>query len=149
MEWCKYIIIALISIALAYLCIKKGGTMKKIRYGFEWISYWILRLWYLIVLSISTWYVVSNFDSIRDFSFFDKFNGDNLIFILWLIILVLPLFDSLEGFGVSVKRRKNDEISEKTKAAASDAIDYQNISTITELEQQLNSQENKEVKNGK
>ena len=149
MEWCKYIIIALISIFMTYLCIKKGNAMKKIRYGFEWISYWILRLWYLIVLMASTWYVISNFDSIRDFSFFDKFNGDNLIFILWLVMIILPLFDSLEGFGVSVKRRRNDELTEKISEQADKAINAQNIPTIEELEGQLNAQEGKEAKHGK
>ena len=45
-------------------------------------------------------------------SFTEKFNGMNLIFLFWLALLLFPMFESFEGFGISIKKRKYDKEKE-------------------------------------
>jgi len=62
-----------------------------------------------------------------DLTFTADFNGYNVIFIFWLVLLVVPLFDKLEVSGISIKTRKQaQELKEKYKAemkAAMEATD--------------------------
>ena len=94
---------------------------------------WIRKLWYVILLCISTPYVVCNFEEIVDFQFFEKFNGKNLIFLVWIVLLIIPLFDSFEGFGISIKRFYQRNENKQLDALA----ENKEIPTIEELEKQL------------
>lgn len=80
--------------------------------------------------------MICNFDEIVDFQFFERFDGKNLIFLVWMILLIVPLFDSFEGFGISIKRfyqrnenRQLDELAEN-----------KDLPTQDELERQLNDE---------
>ena len=106
--------------------------MKKV---FDNISYWVLRLWYTIVIVASTIYVFKNFDTIRDFTFFCDFDGDNLIFVLWLILLVFPIFDSFEDFGNNNKRRKQEEAEKLNQEVVQKAKDASSPSEVMDIEQ--------------
>lgn len=89
------------------------------------------KLWYIVVLLISTVYVISKYPECTNFTFFSDFNGDNLVFILYLILLILPLFDKLELFGVNLGLRWQNKLSEE---AAKAAINSQDILNKEELE---------------
>ncbi len=123
---------------------KKQKSCKEIFISiFNWIGnaidfsiLWIRKLWYLILLSISTPYVISNFDEIVEFQFFTEFNGKNLIFLVWIVLLVVPLFDSFEGFGISLKRY-NQRIENKQ---LDDLVDNKEIPSQTDLEKQLENE---------
>lgn len=94
---------------------------------------WVRKLWYLILMSISTPYVISNFEEIVEFQFFTEFNGRNLIFLVWIVLLIVPLFDSFEGFGISLKR-----YSQRIENKQLDAlVDNKEIPSQTDLEKQL------------
>ncbi len=98
-------------------------------------SYWISQLWYVVLLCLSTVYVLINFETAKDFTFFDKFNGDNLIFVSWLILLILPLFDSFEGFGISLKRRKQEQVEKLSQEVASKAESATNPTSVMNIDQ--------------
>ena len=68
----------------------------------KWLLCHIILIWYLVLLGFSTWFVIVNFTEITDFAFFERFNGMNLIFLLWLLLLILPLVRRFEGFGMKV-----------------------------------------------
>ena len=86
---------------------KKDWILKII----EWLDihvrgiFWIRKLWYLVLLVLSTWYVLSNFEDIVCSYMLYLFNGNSLIFIVWIILLILPLFDYFEGFGVKFNNK--------------------------------------------
>ena len=40
----------------------------------------------------------------------------NLIFLVWIALLVFPMFESFEGFGISIKKRKLDKEKESLMA---------------------------------
>lgn len=69
----------------------------------------VMSYWYILVFVITSIYVICNFSECIDLHFTEEFNGKNLMFLYWLALIVLPLFDSIEGFGVSLKRRKQEE----------------------------------------
>ena len=94
---------------------------------------WIRKLWYVILLCISTPYVVCNFEEIVDFQFFEKFDGKNLIFLVWIVLLIIPLFDSFEGFGISIKRFYQRSENKQLDALAENKV----VPTQEELERQL------------
>ena len=62
--------------------------------------------WYVLVFLVTTIYVLSNFKVCIDLSFTEDFNGNNLIFLFWLVLIIFPMFESFEGFGISIKKRK-------------------------------------------
>lgn len=65
------------------------------------------NLWYLLLLIMSTLYVLVHWSSIYQLK---ELNAINLIFILWIILLLLPLFSEMEFFGIKLKKEL-----EKTK----------------------------------
>jgi hypothetical protein len=65
------------------------------------ISYLKNNWWYLILLSLSTIYITYYRDDIYQL---EKLNAKNLIFIVWLVLLLFPLFSEMELFGLRLKR---------------------------------------------
>lgn len=82
---------------------------------------WISKIWYLILVVASSIYVFINFSELVSFTFFEEFNGKNLIFILWLVLLLLPLFDNFEGFGVHFNKHAN-RVAQKSNEIAEEAM---------------------------
>ena len=95
----------------------------------EWIGYWLQRLWYAFLFIGSTIYIYINFEQCSNLTFTSDFNGDNVIFVFWLILLILPLFERFEGFGVNIKLKRQNDISSK---AANKAMGQ--LMNATELE---------------
>ena len=110
---------------------------KRITYMIEWIAYWLQRLWYAIIFMASGIFVVINFDVCIQLSFTRNFNGYNVVFLFFLVLMILPLFDRFEGFGINLKRRNQN--SESAKAAI-EAMNMDNILSVDELKN-LNKKE--------
>ena len=69
----------------------------------------LVDYWYMLVFLATTIYVLANFKVCIDLSFTEDFNGNNLIFLFWLVLIIFPMFDSFEGFGISIKKRKQEK----------------------------------------
>ncbi|TWH60198.1 hypothetical protein DesLBE_4618 [Desulfitobacterium sp. LBE] len=65
------------------------------------ISFIKRKWWYLVLLILSTSYVFYYRNNIYQLK---ELNATNLIFILWLILLLLPLFSEMEFFGIKFKK---------------------------------------------
>lgn len=76
----------------------------------------LVDYWYVIVFIAATIFVFIHFKECIDLSFTDYFNGMNLIFLFWLALLIFPMFESFEGFGISIKKRKLDKEKESVTA---------------------------------
>ena len=76
----------------------------------------LVDYWYVIVFVAATIFVFIHFKECIDLSFTDAFNGMNLIFLFWLALLIFPMFESFEGFGISIKKRKLDKEKESVTA---------------------------------
>lgn len=80
-----------------WICLKSLGVSIRNR---------LVDYWYMLVFLATTIYVLANFKVCIDLSFTEDFNGNNLIFLFWLVLIIFPMFDSFEGFGISIKKRK-------------------------------------------
>ena len=69
----------------------------------------LVDYWYVIVFVAVTIFVLKNFDECIELSFTEDFNGKNLIFLFWLALIIFPMFESFEGFGISIKKRKQNK----------------------------------------
>lgn len=68
---------------------------------------YIIKKWYSVVFYLLiTLYVLINFKECKTLTFFDDFDGDNVIFILWLALSILPIFDKIEILGFGYKLRQ-------------------------------------------
>ena len=75
------------------------------------------KLWYIFLLAISTIYLVINRFAIEKL---DDASMLSTVFIIWVILLVLPLFSELEFLGVKVKKEVKKAVeksNEEVKAS--------------------------------
>ena len=66
---------------------------------------WFTGHWYTMLLIVCTVFVIWHFNECLSLKFSADFNGYNTIFIFWLILLIIPLFEKFEVSGLSVKTR--------------------------------------------
>ena len=101
--------------------------------------HWIRKGWYIILLIFSSMYVLKNFDTFVTQCFICKFDGNSLIFVLWLLLLIMPLINSIEGYGFKFNKEqaKQDEITHKIKILKEDINKQNNHPDLAELENQL------------
>ena len=101
--------------------------------------HWIRNGWYILLLIFSSMYVLKNFDTFVTQCFICKFDGNSLIFVLWLLLLIMPLINSIEGYGFKFNKEqaKQDEITHKIKILKEDIIKQNNHPDLAELENQL------------
>lgn len=67
------------------------------------------KCWYIILLVLSSTYIWCYRFDIYELK---ELNARNLIFILWLILLLLPLFSEMEFLGVKIKKEVQKETEE-------------------------------------
>lgn len=92
---------------IGYLCrLGIGNLWKCLKSLGVSIRNRLVDYWYVLVFLVTTIYVLSNFKVCIDLSFTEDFNGNNLIFLFWLVLVIFPMFESFDGFGISIKKRK-------------------------------------------
>ena len=79
------------------------------------VLYWMRKVWYVLLLVLSSVYVGLNFYQLVTQSYITQLNGNSLIFILWLILLVLPLFNSIEGYGFKLSMEREEQERQTTQ----------------------------------
>lgn len=101
--------------------------------------YWIKKLWHIILIIITSIYVFCNFSEVVSFTFFERFNGINLIFLTWIILLLLPFFDNFEGFGIRLNRHAQ-KISKSASEKADEIISNHPNKAVEELKKGLENE---------
>lgn len=117
-----YLLSLLAALAIGCLigyCLHSG--LKNIKNRLKAFSlnfrYKLVDYWFVLILTVATIFVFVYFKECVALSFTADFNGMNLIFLVWIALLIFPMFESFEGFGISIKKRKFDKEKE---AIASD-----------------------------
>lgn len=64
-----------------WTCLKSLGVSIRNR---------LVDYWYMLVFLATTIYVLANFKVCIDLSFTEDFNGNNLIFLFWLVLIIFP-----------------------------------------------------------
>lgn len=100
-----------------WTCLKSLGVSIRNR---------LVDYWYMLVFLATTIYVLANFKVCIDLSFTEDFNGNNLIFLFWLVLIIFPMFESFEEFGISIKKRKQEKAEDLfTKEYHNNLVDAQ------------------------
>lgn len=96
---------------------------------------WFSDHWYTVLLTVCTVFVIWHFDECLSLTFTADFNGYNTIFIFWLILLIIPIFEKVEVSGFSVKTRKQVRVAGASYEAAIKASDSAQTLNADELEE--------------
>lgn len=91
------------------MCMKKIHNFLTDREKVKSELYWIRKVWYVLLLVLSTVYVGCNFCQLVEQSLITQFDGNSLIFILWLVLLFIPLFNSIEGYGFKFSKELEEQ----------------------------------------
>ena len=118
------------------------SNKEKVKLGL----YWMRKVWYVLLLVLSSVYVGVNFCQLVTQNYITQLNGNSLIFILWLILLVLPLFNSIEGYGfkLSKEREEQERQTMQIQFLQDDLAKHFKPTSKEELEEMFNSVKNKE-----
>lgn len=114
------------------------GNHKKVISLSGCVSF-ISRFWYPIILILSSIYVYIHYDTCVRFEFFSNFQGENLIFLVWILLCLLPLFEKFEIFSAKFKLQYQNKESAK---AAGDIIHSKTLS-VDELAEMMSKKEDK------
>ena len=100
--------------------------------------------WYFVTVTLLTIYIIRNWCYAIEFTPFSDFNGNNLLFVVWIIIVVLP-FIRLESEKGKAGLDTGSDWDNKADAATAKNIKppMSNEEGINELEAKIN-----EVKRG-
>lgn len=89
----------------------------------KFLSRWIYAIFHWIVLISLTIYIIQNWEKCISMHFFSSFDGNNILFLVWLILIFLMLYD-VEAKGFKVSKHKQKEIQESlNNANLSHALD--------------------------
>lgn len=109
---------------------KKG---EEIKWWQKLLSFLKEKLWYIFLLAISTIYLAINRFAIEKL---DDASMLSTVFIIWVILLALPLFSELEFLGVKVKKEVKKAV-EKSNEEVKESLD--NLQQIVSQIQVSNS----------
>lgn len=76
-----------------------------------YFRYKLVDYWFGLILTVATIFVFVHFEECVALSFTVDFNGMNLIFLVWIALLIFPMFESFEALelvsrNVNTKKRK-------------------------------------------
>lgn len=96
---------------------------------------WFSGHWYTVLLVSCSIFVILNFGDCLSLTFTADFNGYNTLFLFWLILLIIPLFEKFEVSGLSIKTRKQARVLGASFEAAMKASDSAQTLNADELEE--------------
>lgn len=81
---------------------EKSSRWTKAR---KFVGNWWSTIFHSLILVVLTVYVLINWNVCISMRFFSEFNGNNILFFVWIALLFLTLYD-VEAKGLKVKRRE-------------------------------------------
>lgn len=102
----------------------KEKKNEEIKLWQKLLSFLKEKAWYIVLLTISTVYLVSNRFAIEKL---DDASLISTVFIIWVILLVLPLFSELEFLGVKVKKEVKKAVEKSNEEVKASLDNLQQI----------------------
>ena len=131
------------------MCMKKIHNFLTDREKVKSELYWIRKVWYVLLLVLSTVYVGCNFCQLMKQNIITQFDGNSLIFILWIILLFLPLFNSIEGYGFKFSKELEEQEKQtiQLQLLRDDIVNEDKIASKEDIEKMLFDTINQKDKN--
>lgn len=99
---------------------QKKGFFKRV---FNWIRSNIYGILYILLLIMLSIYIILNWDKCISMKFFEQFNGNNILFLVWIALIILFFYD-IEAKDFKFHRKKFERTMEQY--ANADSIFRQN-----------------------
>lgn len=90
---------------------KKEPWYKRLK---SWISVYMYTILYAGLLAVLSWYILGNWEKCVSMQFFSRFDGNNILFLVWIILIILPFYD-IEGKEIRIHRKEKKKIEDTEK----------------------------------
>ena len=70
----------------------------------KWIKLRIYEILYIVLLAILSSYILINWEICVTMTFFEQFDGNNILFLIWIVLLILPFYD-VEAKGWKFRKK--------------------------------------------
>lgn len=115
---------------------KKPSVIKEsIKRFIDWIRLRIYGILYFILIVTLSVYIVLNWDKCLSMKFFEQFDGNNILFLVWIALLILFFYD-IEAKDMKFHRKRIEDT--KKQFAEADSVFQQN--QINDLRDHLQAQ---------
>lgn len=105
----------------------------------KWIKLRIYEILYIVLLVILSSYILINWEVCVTMNFFEQFDGNNTLFLIWIVLLILPFYD-VEAKGWKF-RKKGIEDTRKLFENAESNFMQERINNLRDSMQSRNSDE--------
>ncbi len=105
----------------------------------KWIKLRIYEILYIVLLAILSSYILINWKICVTMTFFEQFDGNNILFLIWIVLLILPFYD-VEAKGWKF-RKKGIEDTRKLFENAENNFMQERINNLRDSMQSQNSDE--------
>ena len=105
----------------------------------KWIKLRIYEILYIELLAILSSYILINWEICVTMTFFEQFDGNNILFLIWIVLLILPFYD-VEAKGWKF-RKKGIEDTRKLFENAESNFRQERINNLRDSMQSQNSDE--------
>lgn len=82
------------------------------------IKLYFHEIMYAALLVILTRYILLHWEECIAMQFFEKFDGNNILFLIWLALFILPFYD-VEAKGWKLRRKRMKDTEKQYENAAS------------------------------
>lgn len=113
------IIISLVSIVLSIIGLVRSSTSTQEQKGWHKLKLlWSIRhsIFHTITFVCLTSYILLNWEKCISMQFFSQFDGNNILFLVWIILIFLIIYE-VEGKGIKIAARKKEEVQQSLSDA--------------------------------
>lgn len=80
---------------------------------------YIYAILYVIMLGVLWTYIVLNWEKCVSMQFFSQFDGNNILFLAGILLIILPFYE-VEGNGIKIRKAGTKELEKDLKKEESD-----------------------------
>ena len=75
---------------------------------------YIYQMLYVIMLGVLWTYIVLNWEKCVSMQFFSQFDGNNILFLAGILLIILPFYE-VEGNGIKIRKAGTKELEKDLK----------------------------------
>lgn len=112
-------IISLFSLTISVVGLIHSSTnAQKQEKQYKLKKLWPIRygIFHLIIFVCLTGYVLLNWEKCISMQFFLQFDGNNILFLVWIILIFLTIYE-VEGKGIKIAKHKKEEVQQNLSDA--------------------------------
>lgn len=113
------IAISLISLTLSIIgFVRPLTSAQKQKRWYRLRKLWSVRysIFHVITILCLTCYVLLNWGKCISMQLLSQFDGNNILFLVWIILILLVIYD-VEGKGIKIATRKKEEVQQNLSDA--------------------------------